>query len=413
MGQSSSAYSSQLSTQLNSAIFNSMLNIQNQNAQNCTSTQVQNFTNGPTGVIQCSINLSQVAQLVCNSMANFNTNASNNITTVINSAIQQMSTQAQTASQAFLTTALSMNVSNTQLVSHIQNLISTNLNTSIINMCLQNAAVIQNGTFLNNGTITCSPTTAGPGAITINQNAQLQAIASCITNNVFTLLASDTLLASIATAASQTQTTTQAGIFSFLSLTTLFIVLAVLALLALGYYIYKKQSPQGQAATAATTIAQGLLVPHPGYPAQQYYPQQYQGQQQITQQYYPQQQTPHQYYIPPYQGQQFAQQYYPQPYQGQQFAQQYYPQPYVAPSQYPRQVNLQPNTAIPRVAVSQSPVETNISSANVSPKPAIVNVESAASNILSPPSASSLSIPLNLQPIAAPTVMGRSFRRLY
>lgn len=274
MGQSSSAYQSQISSVLSQAIFNSMLVVQNQNSSNCNSTQIQSFQNGATGVINCaSVNLTQIAQNVCTAQSNFMTNVSAQITTVINNAISQMATQNQKIVQDFLATALSNNVSNTQLISHIQNIINTNLNTTLTTSCINNAAVIQQGTFINNGTINCMPSvnpdgTKNPGALNINQNAQLQAISSCVANTVFQVLANDQLLGTIATQASQTQTVTQAGpaaaianalgkLFSNPAVIVIVIILIIAGLIFV-IFRYGKKSPNPYA-----MLAQAPLYAYP------------------------------------------------------------------------------------------------------------------------------------------------------
>ncbi len=271
MGQSSSSYQSQLLTELNSAIFNQMLTVQNQNTSGCSTINNLTFVNGTTGVINCAtININQTAQVNCTNTANFTTNIQQNIANTINSAISQMAQSTQTATQSFLASAVSANSSSTSIVTHIQNLISTNINTAVTNSCISNAQLIQNNTFTNNGTINCAApgttTSTGMSALTINQNAVLQSVSSCVGNSVFNLLANDALVSQVATTASNTQTTTQAGISSLIpSVGTLLVILGIVIVVAIIagviYTVYKKQSPQGQAITAATQVASAIATP--------------------------------------------------------------------------------------------------------------------------------------------------------
>jgi len=264
MGQSNSSYQTQQISELNSTIFNALATFINSSSQVCGTKQTFNLVLGPTGVINCPpgtvLTIGQTSAVNCNLSAQFNTNTTNNVTNIINSAISALANSQQTATQQFLATGLQQNVSNLSLIERVTNDITTNITTAVTNSCISQATADQNSNITINGTIN--------GCATFSQDARISAISNCLTNNVVSVLANDSTISAIANATGATQTATQQGIFSLFSGTTGIIVaiIVVAIVIAIIYWLYssnKSQNPPAGANGAATqpTTVNTLLTP--------------------------------------------------------------------------------------------------------------------------------------------------------
>ncbi len=159
----------------------------NSSSQSCTTNQTLNVEVGETANIKnCDFNMTNTSATVCNMAAVFNQSGSTSILNQIDQAIDNAATSSNKQTQSFLSAPISSN-STTDMRTHIKNISRTKLTTEMQNTCIQNANVDQRNTIVIKGKFDCSE----KGSITGGNNAQVNALSSCVASQLLDVLSSD------------------------------------------------------------------------------------------------------------------------------------------------------------------------------------------------------------------------------
>ena len=258
MGNANTSFVTDISTEMNQALFSEMTTINNSSSQNCQSNQTITLVVGPTGKIICSpgqtLSLIQTGQVVCNMTANFDTNSSTNISTLLQNAISSMVQQQQKATAGFLQAAINSNYSQTDIENHIyQYYCETQITNNITNACLQQAQINQAQNININGVVY--------GCALFQQSAQLSAASNCIVSVVLNVLSQDSTINTITSNLKNYQSATGKGLGSVLSgfLKYLVIIVVIVVVVGLIGLVLKlaltKESPTSTIPVATTAAA--------------------------------------------------------------------------------------------------------------------------------------------------------------
>lgn len=199
---------------INKNLLSIISNKQNDASVNCTTNQVAKILIGEKAVVNnCDLNIGQTAFIKkCNLQSGFSDNSSNDLSTLVNQAVEQTGTADSKAVSDFLSskTESNSNVTNKQT---IQNILSKEINSSVKNSCKLNSSIQQDGTIEIRGKYTCGPS----GKIDISQYAELEALGSCISDVISSILTNDQTLLASATVANAKSTAEGKGLTSMIS----------------------------------------------------------------------------------------------------------------------------------------------------------------------------------------------------
>jgi hypothetical protein len=215
---------------LQEQITNIAIQTRNSAAANCAINQNMNvFIKNAKG---CPINFLQTSKTNCQLSAIFNVTNNTDFARIISQAVDQLVQTMQKAVQDFLALAVSVQMTQQELVSHIKSVLTTNLAQQTYNQCIQNATIDQNQT-LHLEDIDC---TTG-GNINATQDAQMLALVNCVNNTVTKLLFEDQVLQKAAQSAKATQDVQQKGVSqlltAFIGILIALVVLGVIVLLVI------------------------------------------------------------------------------------------------------------------------------------------------------------------------------------
>lgn len=170
---------------------NIMNKMTNNSSQVCNTNQQLEVTTGVGSVINCSnVTLGNVLASKCDMSAVFTQTGSTSILNTLNNAVDQASKSSNKAVQGFLSTTVSDQNQNINMATHIKNVLSKNLTTNMQNTCIQNSNGDQNNKLVLNGTINCP----NGGSLSAGNNAQVSALASCVTNQAIDILSKDDII---------------------------------------------------------------------------------------------------------------------------------------------------------------------------------------------------------------------------
>jgi len=280
MGNVQSTTMKQVAQIVNDTSINYVQTVNNNQGQNCTIAQNISVAICPTFVAygKGNINLSNVATNQCNFTATAITNLTSNIQTTIQNILQQVATSQQQAVNQFLATALNIQNTNITNIAQLTNRITQNVNVSAANSCISNNNITQNST------ISICGTYYSDLDLNISNNAAQVATGMCLANTIFQGILSDTTLNSIIQQSDAKLSAENQGIFSFFGGLVGFVIALIVFLIILGliglavYYLFFRNkgtttspvpttqlllppSPTTQLLPAPTTTTTGTIAP--------------------------------------------------------------------------------------------------------------------------------------------------------
>jgi len=230
MGASlSSSYTQSIIDDYNANLTNIMVNNSSSSLSTCKTNQ--RITIDELILVNCPVAIDQNSQVVCNLKSEFSGSNTANLSSMLQSAVDNSAETSQKSTQGFLATSVSASVSATDMRTYIKNIIQTNVNQSLVESCITESNVDQDNHLKK---ISCNS-----GKVNVGQNAQLNQFSSCMTTMVVDLLKNDTIVTKAISKAVTEQTTTQKGLDSLLeALLGPLIVVAIVMII--GLVIYKQ-----------------------------------------------------------------------------------------------------------------------------------------------------------------------------
>ena len=171
---------------LNSQVNQQFVNNSNFVTNNVAQNQTINWRNGPTGVINCDIAISQYADNKISTMLSGTLQNSSQVQNTIDSQVEQTSDQvAKALAELIGGDAKSSNYANLQTT--VKNIMANELTVNNIAQTMNSIIVRQDNNWVNEGVINCTGDTK---SLKISQYAALematQSIMNTISNNIFT-----------------------------------------------------------------------------------------------------------------------------------------------------------------------------------------------------------------------------------
>lgn len=251
MGSSSSKNTLEIvNDTINQNLTNILVNVQNSNSALCSSNQSMNLEFGEKANFLCGIDISQGTSVNCNLSSMFKTTSNADLTTLTNQAIDSSANSSNSTTQNFLSASVSDSNNNTTMKNYIKNLVEKNVNSTTTNTCIAQASADQSLNLKINSKVGCKPDGT---SLNLSQNAQVAVLSSCITDNLFGVIANDAVVQKAVSEGSVSNTTVQKGVsdliaefFKGLNSGFLIIAFVVVACIIAGAYILL--SPAGQSA---------------------------------------------------------------------------------------------------------------------------------------------------------------------
>lgn len=285
MGNTNSTTINQTIDVINQNMVNSFTSTSNTAYVKQASNQVQNWTLGENGSIDCGnysgtgtntagLIIQQGAQTTVDLKAEFDHTDQTQLLTSIQDAVKSASDTTQSQVHGWLSAeVLDSNKVSKSISEHIQNIVSKNITSITQNQCIADASNIQNQNVVINGKIRSNGCYFG-------QNFQGTVAVNCISSTVQDLIANDKVLndAMAAEATKQdnkskgVESAIGAGIFALLIPVIIVVVLAGVLLIVLVAFRQSRKKRKAEAAVAAAEAAPGTptettaLLP-PGSPA--------------------------------------------------------------------------------------------------------------------------------------------------
>lgn len=198
----------------------------------------------------CDLSVMQTANVNCNVSSIFNSSSTTDLTTLMNTAIDQSAKSSNKTVQDFMATGSSSTDSTVNVSMYLKQIVSKNIQTNKTQTCIAQAQVNQNQQIDMSGVVfNC---TAG-STFNFGQNAQVAVLVSCLMNDLTSVATSDTNLQTLSQAADQAASTSQSGvgdiIRSFFNSTMMIVIACIIAAVIIGFFVLKVLlSPSGQLA---------------------------------------------------------------------------------------------------------------------------------------------------------------------
>lgn len=224
MGNSSSQTIQQTLSIFNQNLFNAVQRITNNASATCNIAQ--NLSIRTDNVIfdcENAFNIGQVAACTSDLSQTFSAANSNDIANLMQAALQQTANSDSKQVNDFLSTGVSVNNQTQSLQQHVENIISTNIQSIITNGCTSYANLTQ-GQVLD-----LKNTTIRGGQCNITQSAQATAIANCLANNTLDIISRNAELIQAAQGAATKVDQENSGVGNIIGgLTTAWIIIIVI-----------------------------------------------------------------------------------------------------------------------------------------------------------------------------------------
>lgn len=167
-----------------------MQKVTNKSNTTCSIEQDIEFVN--KGEINCPIDISQKARMVCNLDATFNSKNGSDLQSLVSTALDQTLSSSNTTLQDFLSTSYSNADLSQSVEDHIRQVVSTRVNEETLNTCISQASVKQGTKIVNEGKMICPYDLP----LKIGQDAQVEVLANCVASAVQDAITKDILATS-------------------------------------------------------------------------------------------------------------------------------------------------------------------------------------------------------------------------
>ena len=269
MGGSQSSSISQLLDVMNQNTINVIHTVENESSQTCQTVQNLEVNILPTAIINCGLNFSQDAQVHCDLTATFKASNSSDISSLVNSLVDQAAHSDQKLLTDMLSTTFNNQSNNTDVKSYLKTILTANVTDQTFNKCIQKNALFQNQKINIAGVVNCPP---GQG-INFSQNAELSAAANCLSSAINDTIVKDAVLNNVAQKSDSSQTSQTKGVGDIISSVVggvigVYLIIAIILIGLAFAFVFLIRGRKKPPKPAPTTIIQG--TPPTGTPG--YYP---------------------------------------------------------------------------------------------------------------------------------------------
>jgi large subunit ribosomal protein L40e len=238
-GNKSSSSINQTISVCSESVVNAMKQTNNSASGSVMTVQNLTFELGAGAYMNCGtggFNASQTSTATLNVTANFMTENSSQIATMITTALDTAAASSNKQVSGFLNTSFgNSSSSNTTINESIKTLVTSNITDITNNSCMASVTSIQNGKYTFNGTL------ISPGGCSFGQDLQVALAVACMSNTISSLVSQNTELTDVVSKAAATndQTATGpieevfAGIASVFSSLTLPIIIGIIAIVGI------------------------------------------------------------------------------------------------------------------------------------------------------------------------------------
>jgi len=223
MGNSQSSYQRSLIDVLNENITNIVIKTGSSATSYCKADQKIKIG---TIVSDCGINIAQTSQTVCDLKQVFSAENTAKMTSLINNALDTSLASKQKSVQDFLSTSLSFQQSESDMSTHLKNIVAANFTNETLSQCIAESTVDQD-MYIDKLVSTCKESKDG---VNIGQNILLKQFADCTTKSVVDVLKDDKLVSNIVNKAESDQSSEQKGLSELLKAMIMPLIIIVVGL---------------------------------------------------------------------------------------------------------------------------------------------------------------------------------------
>jgi hypothetical protein len=248
MGNAQSSVQKSIIDVYNESVTNIMISSSSSASASCKTNQ--SISIDGLDVRNCPFSVDQNSQTICDLKQMFSVENTNQLSTMMQSAVDNAAESKQKSVQDFMAASISVQSDYKDMQTYIKNIIRTNFSSSLAQACVAESSIDQTLT-LRNIKHDCTLNPNKPQ--TYGQNAQLTQFAECLTNSIVDILKEDKVVNEVIQKAQSVQDSEQKGMSALLK--ALIGPLLIIAVVLIVFFVIFKQINKDSGGKLATDLA--------------------------------------------------------------------------------------------------------------------------------------------------------------